>query len=62
MSENLSKTSNKSEVYEKNLKLFRLEIEKLNQKLEENIQDSLTNVSSQAENFMTKLSKNFEDR
>jgi hypothetical protein len=62
MSENLLKTSSKSEVYEKNLRLFRQEIDKLNKKLEKNIQDNLTKVSTQAESFMTKLSKNFEDK
>ena len=62
MSENSSKTSNKSEVYEKNLKLFREEIGKLNKKLEENIDKSLDEVSAKAEDFMTKLSKKFEDK
>ena len=62
MSENSSKTSNKSKVYEKNLKLFRLEISKLNKKLEENINRNLQEISSQADDFMTKLSENFEDK
>ena len=62
MSENLSKTSSKSKVYEKNLKLFRLEISKLNKKLEEKIDDRLQEISFQADDFMAKLSETLDDK
>jgi len=57
MSENSSKNSKNSKVYENSLINFRHELSKLNKKLESDITEVNTTLAAKADNFMVKLEK-----